>query len=43
MISYAPRITIQRDRRGNLIADFETINEYEIVKQQDSMQNIAKL
>lgn len=29
MIAYDPRITIQRDRRGDLIADFETINEYE--------------
>lgn len=36
MISYDPRITFQWDRRGDLIADFETINEYEVVKQQDS-------
>lgn len=29
MISYDPRLSFQRDRWGDLIADFETINEYE--------------
>lgn len=43
MIAYDPRLSFQRDRRGDLIADFETINEYEVVKQQDSLPNIAKL